>query len=351
MSFIDEATITVQAGDGGNGCCSFRREKFIPFGGPDGGDGGKGGDIYLEAHPGLNTLSTFRFRRTFKADNGRQGAGRHCAGPAGEDIFLPVPVGTRVIDAQTKEIIGDLTTVGDRVLVAQGGNGGMGNIHFKTSTNRAPRKTIPGQPGDMRVLQLELQLLADVGLVGLPNAGKSTLISAVSAARPKIADYPFTTLEPHLGVVQLDHDTSFVIADLPGLIEGASEGVGLGHRFLRHVARTCLLLQVIDILPGQPIEAIVADFHTIEEELRKYGQGLMEKQRWLVLNKIDAIPMDEREAYVQDIQSQLHWQGPCFVISAATREGLVPLCQAIAYHHQTPPDFDAESTENTALGF
>ena len=277
MKFVDEATIEIQAGKGGDGCMSFRREKFIPFGGPDGGDGGHGGSIYLIADPGLNTLVDFRYKRLFRAQKGEHGKGSNCTGKKGEDLYIRVPVGTLVFDKETEENLGDLATIHQTLLVAQGGQAGLGNARFKSSTNRAPRRTTSGTPGEIRFLRLELQVLADVGLLGLPNAGKSTFISAVSAARPKIADYPFTTLQPHLGVVTIDYDQSFVIADIPGLIAGAADGVGLGIRFLKHLSRTRLLLHLVDIAPleGDP----VADAIAIVQELEKTGEALAQDMK------------------------------------------------------------------------
>ncbi|MCC6595338.1 MAG: GTPase ObgE, partial [Rhodanobacteraceae bacterium] len=285
MKFVDEAIIHVHAGNGGNGCVGFRREKFIPFGGPDGGDGGAGGNVWLLADEGLNTLVDFRHQRVFRAQRGENGMGRQMAGKAGADAVIRVPVGTVVINTATDEQIGDLTAHGQRLLVAQGGQGGLGNMHFKSSVNRAPRKATPGSPGDERELKLELKVLADVGLLGFPNAGKSTLIRAVSAATPKVADYPFTTLQPHLGVVRIGTDQSFVIADIPGLIEGAADGAGLGIQFLKHVARTRLLLHVVDMAPLDGVTDPVAEIRAIEKELKSYDASLLRRPRWLVLNK------------------------------------------------------------------
>ena len=326
MKFVDEAVITVRAGDGGNGCISFRREKFIPFGGPDGGDGGNGGSIWLVADEGLNTLVDFRHQRMFKAKRGQGGMGSQMYGRGGEDTIIRVPVGTVIYNVDTDEQIGDLTEKGQRLLVAQGGKGGLGNIHFKSSVNRAPRKATPGTPGEIRELRLELKLLADVGLLGFPNAGKSTFIRAVSAATPRVADYPFTTLHPNLGVVRLGTDQSFVVADIPGLIEGAADGAGLGIQFLRHVARTSLLLHLVDIAPidgTDPVEQIRA----IEEELSKFDAELLDRPRWLVLNKADALPAEEREQVAADIIAQLGWDRPWFLISAISREGTLEVCQ------------------------
>lgn len=328
MKFIDEANITVEAGKGGNGCLGFRREKFIPFGGPDGGDGGDGGSIYLEADTNLNTLISFRFQRVFKAQNGEKGGGAGCTGKGGEDLILRVPVGTNIIDRNTDEVIGDLTHAGERILVAQGGYHGLGNIHFKSSTNRTPRKTTDGKPGEIRDLKLSLKVLADVGLLGLPNAGKSTFIRAVSAATPKVADYPFTTLHPHLGVVQLAVDQSFVIADIPGLIEGAAEGAGLGTRFLKHLDRTKVLLHLVDCVPldgSDPVQAIAQ----IEMELQKFSADLAAKPRWLVLNKLDLLPEKEATQHCKDLVKRLQWKGPVFKISAIKREGTLKVCQEL----------------------
>ncbi len=324
MKFVDEATFQIIAGNGGNGCLSFRREKYVPYGGPDGGDGGKGGSVYLQAEEGLNTLIDFRYKRLFQAESGKSGQGSQCTGKSGQDLYIKVPVGTLVFDADTQEKLGDLVSHGQTLLVAHGGQGGLGNLHFKTSTNRAPRRTIPGQLGESRSLYLELQVLADVGLLGLPNAGKSSLIRAVSAARPKVADYPFTTLHPHLGVVSIETDRSFVIADIPGLIEGAAEGAGLGIQFLKHLSRTRLLLHLVEVVSfGDP----VTDVKTIIHEVEKYSADLATKERWLVLNKIDLLPPDEQKKYCQTIVEKLEWQGPVFEVSALTGQG----CQNICY--------------------
>ena len=328
MKFVDEVSIHVKAGDGGNGMMSFRREKFIEKGGPNGGDGGDGGSIWLEADINLNTLVDYRYTRRFTAQNGEKGGSTECTGAKGEDLVLPVPVGTTVIDAATQEIIGDLTQPGQRIRVVQGGWHGLGNTRFKSSTNRAPRQTTPGKPGEERDLKLELKVLADIGLLGLPNAGKSTFIRAVSAAKPKVADYPFTTLVPNLGVVSVGRFKSFVVADIPGLIEGASEGAGLGIRFLKHLARTRLLLHLVDMAPldeSDPAEAA----ETIINELTKFSPALGERDRWLVLNKADQLLDDEREERLQAVVEHLDWKGPVFVISALEREGTEKLCQAI----------------------
>ena len=329
MKFVDEATIKVQAGNGGRGMVSFRREKFIPFGGPDGGDGGTGGSIYLVARKGLNTLADFRFKRTFKATNGEPGGSADCSGRSGEDLWIEVPVGTVAYDVDTDEQLGDLTHEGERILVAKGGRGGLGNQHFKSSTNRAPRKATPGYPGEKRELRLELKLIADVGLLGLPNAGKSTLISVVSAARPRIADYPFTTLHPNLGVVYVGANQSFVMADIPGVIEGAAEGAGLGIRFLKHLQRTRLLLHLIDICPPDPEADPVVGARAIAAELKKFSPELATRERWLVLNKIDLLPPADAEKRCKEIVRRLRWKGPVFRISGATRQGTEDLCRRI----------------------
>ena len=326
MKFIDEATIEVRAGDGGNGCVSFRREKYIPFGGPDGGDGGDGGSVLLEADGSVNTLVDFRHARKFIAERGENGRGRNCTGRSGADLVIKVPVGTVVHEAETGELIGDLLHDGQQLVVARGGFHGLGNVRFKSSTNRAPRQSKPGTPGERHQLRLELKLLADVGLLGLPNAGKSTLISAVSSARPKIADYPFTTLYPNLGVVRVAAHRSFVMADVPGLIEGAAEGAGLGIQFLKHLTRTSLLLHLVDMGPTASPEADVA---TITAELERYSPDLAQRERWLVLNKIDLIPEDQRRQRCRELVEALHWQGPVFEISALGREGTEGLVQAV----------------------
>lgn len=326
MKFVDEAKIHVKAGKGGNGACSFLRLKFMPFGGPDGGDGGEGGSIFLLADDGINTLVDYRFIHTYEAEDGEKGGGRNCTGKSGGDLILRVPVGTMVYDNHTDELIGDLTQSSQTLCVAQGGRHGVGNTKFKSSINRSPRKTIPGQPGEARDLRLELKVLADVGLVGIPNAGKSTLISAMSAARPKIADYPFTTLYPQLGVVRVSQFHSFVIADLPGLIEGASQGAGLGIRFLKHVARTQLLFHVVDMFPvdgSDPVDQIKA----ITKELGLYNEELLKKERWLVLNKADLLPEDEIEKVKEDIVARAHWMGRVFVVSGLAKKGLDELAR------------------------
>jgi GTP-binding protein len=345
MKFVDEATIKVHAGDGGRGIVSFRREKFVPFGGPDGGDGGAGGSVYLVAKDGLNTLADFRYQRTFKARNGEPGGSRDCSGRGGDDLEVIVPVGTTILDTDTEETLGDLTHAGDRVLVARGGKGGLGNQRFKSSTNRTPRKATPGHPGERRELKLELKVIADVGLLGLPNAGKSTLISAVSAARPKIADYPFTTLYPNLGVVYVGEQKSFVMADIPGLIEGAAEGAGLGIRFLKHLQRTRLLLHLIDVLPPDPEADPVTDARAIVAELKKFSPALAKRERWLVLNKVDLLPEADAQKLCNAIVRRLRWKGPVYRISGLTRQGTKELCQAIM---RRLDELDADSHEEAS---
>lgn len=344
MKFVDEANIKVQAGDGGNGCISFRREKFIPFGGPDGGDGGSGGSVWLVADEGLNTLVDFRHQRSFKAQRGQNGMGSQMYGKGGDDHTIRVPVGTMITNVDTDEVIGDLTGHGQRMLVAQGGKGGLGNIHFKTSVNRAPRKATPGTPGDVRELKLELRLLADVGLLGFPNAGKSTFIRAVSAATPRVADYPFTTLHPNLGVVSLGTDQSFVIADIPGLIEGASEGAGLGIQFLRHVARTSLLLHLVDIAPIDG-SSVADQVRAIERELQKFNPELLERPRWLVLNKADMLAADERSAVAERIVAELGWTQPWFLVSALARENTMAVCQQVQRFFESQREASVERIE------
>lgn len=329
MKFIDEARIEVIAGDGGNGSASMRREKFVPFGGPDGGDGGRGGSVWAVADRNINTLIDYRFAKKHQARNGENGRGSDCYGAAGEDITLRLPVGTAIHDADTGELIADLTQDGERLCLARGGEGGWGNIHFKSSTNRAPRQKTDGKPGERRNLRLELKVLADVGLLGMPNAGKSTLITAISNARPKIADYPFTTLHPNLGVVRTGPSKSFVVADIPGLIEGAAEGAGLGHQFLRHLQRTRVLLHVVDLAPFDESVDPVAEAKAIVGELKKYDAELYDKPRWLVLNKLDMVPEDEREARVKDFVKRFKWKGPVHRISALTHDGTQALVHAI----------------------
>jgi GTP-binding protein len=330
MKFIDEAVVRIHAGKGGNGCMSFRREKYIPRGGPDGGDGGAGGSVFIEADVSLNTLIDYRYQPTYRSETGGGGRGRACSGKSGEDLILKVPVGTAAYDEETQELIGDLTVAGERLLIAQGGRGGLGNIHFKSSTNRAPRQTVPGTPGEERFVRLELNVIADVGLLGLPNAGKSTFIRSVSSAKPKVADYPFTTLTPNLGVVKLGLHKSFVIADIPGLIEGAAMGQGLGIRFLKHLMRTRLLLHIVDMLPieGEPHEHATI----IANELEKFSPTLAQHERWLVLNKIDLLPEEEREEKVQAVIKALGWTGPVYAVSSITGAGTDALCYDILEH-------------------
>jgi len=334
MKFVDEATIDVAAGDGGAGCVSFRRGKFIPFGGPNGGDGGRGGSVYAVADRGLNTLIDYRYARRHEARNGESGRGSDQFGAAADDIVLRMPVGTIITDLETNQVIAELLVPDEKVLIAKGGDGGFGNLHFKSSTNRAPRQKTPGWPGEQKKLKLELRVLADVGLLGMPNAGKSTLIAAISNARPKIADYPFTTLYPNLGVVRVGPEQSFVVADIPGLIEGASEGAGLGHQFLRHLQRTRLLLHMVDVAPFDDSDPVV-QAKAIVAELKKYDQSLYEKPRWLVLNKIDMVPPEEREQRVKDFVKRFKWKGPVFAVSALAREGLEPLLRAVYEHVAT----------------
>lgn len=374
MKFIDEARIEVMAGKGGNGSASMRREKFVPRGGPDGGDGGRGGSVVAVADENINTLVEYRFVKKYIAKNGENGRGADCYGKGGDDIELRMPVGTVIVDADTGQQLADLAKHGERVVLAQGGKGGLGNIHFKSSVNRAPRQFTHGEAGEIRSLRLELKVLADVGLLGMPNAGKSTLIRSISAARPKVADYPFTTLHPNLGVVRLDENRSFVVADIPGLIEGAAEGAGLGHRFLKHLARTGLLLHVVDLAPFDENVDPVAEAHAIVNELRKYDETLYQKPRWLVLNKLDMIPEEEQQARIDafltaygfdrsPVESFAEYdpQRPrYFTVSALSSEGTRDLCYAIAEHlewlkaHQQPSaTTDAEAavvaTTTTAL--
>ena len=362
MKFIDEAKIYVAAGNGGNGIVSFRREKYEPEGGPNGGDGGRGGSVYVVADRNLNTLIEYRYTRKFLAQRGENGGSGDCYGKGGSDITLHVPVGTVIADENAGQIVADLDADGKKVLLARGGKGGLGNIHFKSSTNRAPRQTTKGEEGEQRSLRLELKVLADVGLLGMPNAGKSTFISSVSAARPKIADYPFTTLHPNLGVVRIDENQSFVIADIPGLIEGAAEGAGLGHRFLKHLQRTGLLLHIVDLAPFDSDVDPVAEAHAIIEELRKYDESLYAKPRWLVLNKLDMIPEDEREQRVADFLSRFGvdftvdplanydpMQPRLFRISALTGEGTRELCYAVMEHIRFIREAERTEAEAAAL--
>ena len=344
MKFVDEAPIAVHAGKGGNGCLSFRREKYIPMGGPDGGDGGDGGSVFLEADDGVNTLVDYRYQRRFRAENGESGRGGNCTGKSGADLVLQVPVGTTVIDEDTQEILGDLTVKGQRLRVAQGGFHGLGNTRYKSSVNRAPRQTSPGSEGESRNLRLELKVLADVGLLGLPNAGKSTFIRAVSSAKPKVADYPFTTLVPNLGVVRVDRLRSFVIADIPGLIEGASEGAGLGIRFLKHLTRTRLLLHLVDMLPpdgSDPADNAAA----IERELQRFSPTLAERERWLVLNKTDLLPADEVAERCRAVVDALGWTGSVHAIAAINQTGTQGLCGAIMAHIEAIRDREAHDPD------
>lgn len=329
MRFVDEAEIRVEAGDGGNGVASFRREKYIPLGGPDGGDGGDGGSVYLIATENVNTLVDFRYSSVFRAQRGQNGMSRNCTGRKGEDCYVPVPPGTIVYEADTGEKIGDLTKTGQTLLVAKGGFHGLGNTRFKSSINRAPQQTSKGSSGEHRNLFLELMVIADVGLLGMPNAGKSSLITAVSSARPKVADYPFTTLHPNLGVVKVDDLRSFVIADIPGVIEGAAEGAGLGLQFLKHLSRTGLLLHLVDVVPYESDESAVTAARKIIHEVELWSDDLAEKPRWLVLNKIDNLPDDEVDAHCQAIVDELEWDGPVFKISALKRQGTQALMYAI----------------------
>ncbi len=345
MKFVDEAYIDVAAGDGGNGCASFRHEKYKEFGGPDGGDGGRGGHVYAVADPNLNTLVDYRFARRHEAKRGQHGMGSDMFGAAGDDITLKMPVGTVITDAETGDVLYELLEPGEKIVIAKGGDGGFGNLRFKSSINRAPRQKTPGWPGERKNLKLELKLLADVGLLGMPNAGKSTFIAAVSNARPKIADYPFTTLHPNLGVVRAGPEQSFVVADIPGLIEGASEGAGLGHQFLRHLQRTRLLLHLVDMAPFDEGVDPVVQARAIVAELKKYDLALYEKPRWLVLNKMDMVPAEEREARVKDFVRRLRWKGPVFQISALTREGCEPLIHAIYQHVRRQQEAEAPPAE------
>jgi GTP-binding protein len=348
MKFVDEASIHVVAGKGGNGSASFRREKYIQYGGPDGGDGGDGGSVYLEGDSGLNTLVDFRHRRIYKAENGVQGKGQEKYGKKGEDIYIRVPLGTVVTDELSGVTLGDVTEHGQHLLVARGGRGGLGNVHFKSSTNRAPRKCTPGEKGEEIQLHLEMKVLADIGLLGFPNAGKSTLISTVSAARPKVADYPFTTLYPNLGVVRLGLDSSFVIADIPGLIEGAAEGAGLGVQFLKHLQRTRLLLHLVDIAPLDempPEDAI----RKLEQELMNFDSSLGEKPRWLVFTKADVLEDAESDKLVARVLKELNWSGPWFLISSVTRKGTDELIQAIGRYLDEMKELEAEQQKAWSL--
>jgi len=332
MKFVDEAYIDIAAGDGGNGCVSFRHEKYKEFGGPNGGDGGRGGHVFAVADPNLNTLVDFRFSRRHEAKRGQHGMGSDMFGAMGDDVTLKMPVGTIITDAETGEVLYELLQPGEVLMIAKGGDGGFGNMRFKSAINRAPRQKTPGWPGEKKELKLELKVLADVGLLGMPNAGKSTLIAAISNARPKIADYPFTTLHPNLGVVRVGPEQSFVVADVPGLIEGASDGAGLGHLFLRHLQRTRLLLHMIDFAPFDETVDPVAQAKAIVSELKKYDKALCDKPRWLVLNKLDMVPVEEREARVKDFIKRFKYKGPVFEISALTREGCETLIKTIFQH-------------------
>ncbi|MEJ2804627.1 GTPase ObgE [Comamonadaceae bacterium PP-2] len=343
MKFVDEAFIDVAAGDGGNGCVSFRHEKYKEFGGPNGGDGGRGGHVFAYVDPNLNTLVDFRYSRRHEAKRGEHGMGSDMFGAAGDDVLLKVPVGTIITDAETGDHLYELLVPGETVMIAKGGDGGYGNMRFKSAINRAPRQKTPGWPGERKSLKLELKVLADVGLLGMPNAGKSTFIAAVSNARPKIADYPFTTLHPNLGVVRVAPEQSFVIADVPGLIEGASDGAGLGHQFLRHLQRTRLLLHIVDVAPFDDNVDPVAQAKAIAAELKKYDPELYAKPRWLVLNKLDMVPREEREALVKGIVKRLRYKGPVYEISALTREGCEALIRDIYKHVRTT--FEAEQPQ------
>ncbi|MGX5202315.1 Obg family GTPase CgtA [Aliikangiella sp. IMCC44632] len=351
MKFVDEVTIKVKAGNGGSGLCSFRREKYIPKGGPDGGDGGDGGSVYLVADEELNTLVDYRYVRFYGAQNGEKGASKNCTGAKGEDLILPVPVGTRVKNIETDELIGDLQQAGDRLLVAKGGFHGLGNTRFKSSVNRTPRQTSKGSEGDMRELRLELRVLADVGLLGLPNAGKSTFIRAVSAARPKVADYPFTTLIPNLGVVAPEPHRSFVIADIPGVIEGAAEGAGLGVRFLKHLARTRLLLHLVDLKPFDESDPLT-NINAIHAELARYSEeyqsNLVDKDIWLIFNKSDLIDPEELEAQKASILSALQWKAPHYTISGLEGSGTKQLCFDILEHIENKNAATLETIEPIA---
>ena len=352
MKFVDEATIEVSAGKGGNGCVSFRREKFVPKGGPDGGDGGDGGSVLLEGDDALNTMIDYRYTRRFRADNGEAGRGRNCSGKSGADLILPVPLGTTVLDEDSGEVLGDIREAGERLLVAQGGFHGLGNTRYKSSVNRAPRQSSPGTEGESRKLKLELKVLADVGLLGLPNAGKSTLIRAVSAATPKVADYPFTTLIPSLGVVKVDAHRSFVVADIPGLIEGASEGAGLGIRFLKHLTRNRVLLHLVDVAPidgSDPAEAACA----VIRELERFSPTLAARPRWLILNKIDLLSVAEIAACRERVVAALDWEGPVYEISAVSGQHTSALCGDLMSHlevqaEQLRSDADADAAEQSA---
>jgi len=350
MKFIDEAEIRIEAGNGGRGCVSFRREKFVPRGGPDGGDGGDGGSVYLVAREGVNTLADFRVKRRFRAESGRGGSGKDMAGAAGADLYIEVAKGTEVHDVETEEKLGDLIADGDELLVAKGGQGGRGNTRFKTSVNRAPRQFDVGGAGEHRRLKLALKLLADVGLLGAPNAGKSTLTRAISAARPKVADYPFTTLHPQLGVVRVDTDRSFVVADIPGLIEGAAAGAGLGIQFLKHLERTRLLLHIVDACAELSGGDVVATYRAVEGELGQYSDALADRPRWLVLNKLDLLPPEQRKKRTAAIVKKLKWKGPVYGISALTADGTKRLVQDVMSYleGQREPQATAEPSRHGA---
>tara|TARA_R110002073_G_scaffold225064_3_gene385788 strand:- start:834 stop:2039 length:1206 start_codon:yes stop_codon:yes gene_type:complete len=349
MKFVDEAVIRVEAGRGGNGCMSFRREKFIPWGGPDGGDGGDGGSVILRAEASMNTLVDFRFVKAYNARVGEPGRGANCRGKSAEDLILNVPVGTTVVDEDTQEVLGDLVAAGDLLKVVQGGFHGLGNTRFKSSTNRSPRQFTRGSDGEIRNLRLELKVLADVGLLGMPNAGKSTFIRAVSAAKPKVADYPFTTLVPNLGVVRVQQHRSFVLADIPGLVEGASDGAGLGIRFLKHLTRTRLLLHLVDMAPYDgvtPQESVAI----ISKELSRFSPTLAGRERWLVLNKLDMLPDDERDARCQEVVDALGWAGPVYRVSALTGENTKALCQDVLQFVEEQAELLATDTEAAERG-
>ncbi len=347
MKFVDEATIKVEAGNGGPGACSFRREKSVPFGGPNGGDGGKGADVYLVGHDDLNTLADFRHTRMFRAEHGERGGGSDCTGRSGKDLFIPVPLGTRVLDAETDELIGEVLKDREKMLVAHGGKGGWGNTRFKSSTNRAPRKTSPGIPGERRDLKFELNVLADVGLLGMPNAGKSTFLRAVSDARPKVADYPFTTLHPQLGVVRAVEHKSFVVADIPGLIEGAAEGAGLGIQFLKHLSRTRLLLHLVDMAPMNTEVDPIAEVKVLAAELKKFDPELAKRERWLVLNKMDLVLDEEQALLEKQLVKKLKWKGPVYRISAINGAGCRELIMDLMHRLDVlkPPKEEAENIE------
>jgi GTP-binding protein len=344
VKFVDETSIRVEAGKGGNGCLSFRREKYIPKGGPDGGDGGDGGSIYIVGDEALNTLVDFRFSPQYRAQSGESGKGKDCTGKKGEDLILKVPLGTSIFDEATDELLGDIDTIGEPLMVARGGWHGLGNARFKSSTNRAPRQTKPGEPGEIKHLRLELKLIADVGLLGLPNAGKSTLIRSVSDARPKVADYPFTTLVPNLGVVRVHDNESFVIADIPGLVEGAAEGVGLGLQFLKHLSRTRLVLHLVDIAPfdeADPVESVVALFN----ELRIYSESMASRERWLLFTKTDLLSEEENKARIETALKKLKWTGRWFQISAISNLGTRELCEAVMGHLNSLKELEGEAAE------